>query len=162
MASITEKLTICLRRQSAKDGYDRLHADGQRWSIFCPLLGKTEISMSGTFLTRVSTPDGEVVVMTKTRYLLLFRVPRTSIMPWQPKDLGRLGVQFQWTTKNRKLLERLHNQVIEILREVSLTDLRGIADVGIRLSSIGLPFIPADAPLPENLKQISAYIKRAI
>ena len=102
------------------------------------------------------------MVMTKTRYLLVFSIPRTSIMPWRVEQLGRMGVQFQWATKDRNLLERLHNQVIEVLREVSLTDLRSIADIGIRLSSIGLPFIPTDAPLPDTLKQISAYIKRAI
>jgi hypothetical protein len=118
--------------------------------------------MSTTFLTRVQTREGEVVVMTKTRYLLVFSVPRTSIMPWRVEQLGRSGVQFQWTTKDRNLLERLHGQVIEVLQEISLTELRGIADLGIRLSSLGLPFIPTDAPLPDGLKRISAYIKRAI
>jgi hypothetical protein len=118
--------------------------------------------MSTTFLTRVQTREGEVLVITKTRYLLVFSVPRTSIMPWRVEKLARSGVQFQWSTKDRNLLERLHNQVIEVLREVSLTDLRGIADIGIRLSSIGLPFIPTDAPLPDSLKQICAYLKRAI
>ncbi|MBZ5543623.1 MAG: hypothetical protein LAO07_08085 [Acidobacteriia bacterium] len=118
--------------------------------------------MNTPFLTRVQTREGEVVVMTKTRYLLVFSVPRTSIMPWQAEDIGRMGVQFHWATKDRNLLEQLHNQLVDVLREINLTDLRSIADIGIRLSAAGLPFIPTDAPLPDSLKQISAYIKRAI
>jgi hypothetical protein len=83
-------------------------------------------------------------------------------MPWRVEQLGRLGVQFQWTTKDLNLLERIHNEVIQVLQEVSLSELRGVGDLGKQLSSLGLPFIPIDAPLPDSLKRISTYIKRAI
>jgi len=45
-----------------------------------------------------------------------------------------------------------------------LSELRGIADFGLKLMSLGpgLPFIPEDAPLPTTLKQIGPYVKRVI
>jgi len=121
--------------------------------------------MSATYLTKVETHEGDVMVLTKTRYLLFLSIPRTSIMPSRVGELGRLGVQFHWTTSDLNVLESLHNSVVQTLREgVGLSDLRGIADIGQKLMSLGptVPFIPADATLPASLKQISSYVKRVI
>jgi hypothetical protein len=103
------------------------------------------------------------MVLTKTRYLLFLSIPRTSVMPSRVGELGRRGVQFHWMTSDPNALEGLHNAVVQALREgVGLSELRGIADIGLELMSLGLPFIPADAPLPASLKQITSYIKRVI
>ena len=104
-------------------------------------------------------------MLTKTRYLLFISMPRTSVLPSRVAELSSRGVQFHWTTSDSNVLENLHNSIVQALREgVGLSDLRGIADIGRNLMSIGpdVPFIPADAPLPECLKRISSYVKRVI
>lgn len=115
-----------------------------------------------TYFTTVPTPAGEVTVLTKTRYLFLLNLPRTSVMPVRAANL-RDGVQFRWATSDPAELERLHDLVIQTFREgVSLSDWRGIADIGRKLMAMGLPFIPPDAPLPECVKQVSLHVKRVI
>ena len=121
--------------------------------------------MSATYLTKVETQEGDVMVLTKTSYLFFSSMPRTSVMPSRVGKLGRRGVQFHWTTSNPNALEGLHNSVVQTLREgVSLVELRVIANFGLKLMSLGpgVPFIPADAPVPTSLKQISRYVKRVI
>lgn len=119
--------------------------------------------MSVTLLSKVDTETGEVIVMTKTRYLLFFNMPRTSVMPWHMGELRSLGVQFHWKTSDRVQLERLHNLLLQTLRDgMGLADLRYIAEVGKQLMQLGLPFVPGDAPVPESLKQVSEQIKRVV
>jgi hypothetical protein len=118
-----------------------------------------------TLLTKVETIEGDVMVLTKTRYLFFLGIPRTSVMPWRAGELPSLGIQFQWTTNNPGALESLHNSLVQVLREgLRLSELRGIADLGIKLMALGpeVPFIPPEAPLPAGLKGISGYIKRVI
>ena len=105
------------------------------------------------------------MVLTKTRYFLVFNFPRTSVMPYAASKSVPAGVQFHWTTSETRALEGLHNSLVQALREgLDLSDLRGIADIGAKLQSLGpgVPFIPEDAPLPTALKAISSYVKRVI
>ncbi len=100
--------------------------------------------------------------MTKARLLLLFTVPRTSVMPSRATELAGQGIQFRWTTNDANILGHLHDLIVQTLREVSLTELRSIAHMGRQLVLLGSPFIPEDAPLPDSLKEISTYIKSVI
>ena len=119
--------------------------------------------MSFTLLSKVQTADGEVTVITKARFLLLLGLSRTSVMPSRLAELGHLGVLFQWASDDPACLERLHNLLLQALREgVGISDLRGIADIAKQFLSSGLPFIPADAPLPDALKQVGKHVKRVI
>ena len=121
--------------------------------------------MTTSYATKIETHEGDVMVLTKTRYLFFLSIPRTSVMPTRMGELGRRGVQFHWTTGNPSALQHLHNSVVQALREgVGLSELRAIADIGRKLMSLGpgVPFIPADAPLPSSLKQISTYVKRVV
>ena len=119
--------------------------------------------MSLTLGSKVQTAAGEVTVVTKTRFLFLFQMARTSVMPIRFHDLGRDGVQFRWATNDPSRLEQLHNHLVQSLGEgITLADLRGIAEIGKRLLVMGLPFIPEDAPLPESLKLISNDIKSVL
>jgi hypothetical protein len=83
-------------------------------------------------------------------------------MPVRVRELPAQGVQFHWTTRDPDDLRRLHNHVTQVLEEVTLAELRGIAELGKQLLSLGLPFVPNDAPLPDGLKQLSSYVKRVI
>ena len=118
--------------------------------------------MNVTFLTNVETKEGSVTVLTKTRYLFFLSMPRTSVMPQEAGKLRCLGIQFHWKTSDSNVLEHLHHLMIQTLREVSLTDLRYVADMGKQLLSSGLPFVPEDAPLPACLKETSGYVKRVV
>jgi hypothetical protein len=74
-----------------------------------------------------------------------------------------LVCSFHWNTSEPAALERLHNWLVEALgKELSLSELRGIADIAVRFMPVGMPFVPEDAPLPATLKQISKYVKRII
>ena len=118
-----------------------------------------------TILDKIETPEGTVLVITKTKYLWLFPLARTSVMPSRASELVSRGIQFHWNTSKAKDLEFLHGSLLQTLREgLSLSDLRGVAELGRGLMGIGpgIPFIPPNAPLPESLKAISNYVKRVI
>jgi hypothetical protein len=118
-----------------------------------------------TLLDKIETPEGSVIVITKTRYLWIVPLPRTSVMPWRATQLVDRGIQFHWNSSKHDTLQFLHNSLLQTLREgLGLSDLRRIADLGRQLMSIGpgVPFIPPDAPLPDSLKQVSPYVKGVI
>jgi hypothetical protein len=104
--------------------------------------------MRRTFNTRITGPDGDVIVFTKVRYLFLFHLPRTSVMPFSGEQLGAHGVQFHWNTDKEDELERLHLLITAATKKLTLQELR------LRLRP--------DAPAPEELKEISRWIKRVI
>ncbi len=118
--------------------------------------------MRRTFNTRITGPDGEVIVFTKVRYLFLFRLPRTSVMPFSGEQLGAQGVQFQWNTDKEDQLERLHLLITAAMKKLTLQELRFVSDHGRQLMSVGASFCPPDAAAPEELKEVSGWIKRVI
>lgn len=62
-----------------------------------------------TLLDKVPTPDGEIMIITKTRQLFFFTKPRTSIMPMGLSDFGRrLGFQAVYRTKDPDILKQFH------------------------------------------------------
>lgn len=83
-------------------------------------------------------------------------------MPWHARELAGKGVQLHWATNDAVVLEKLHGLIVESLSELTLSELRFVADAGKMLLSMGAPFIPADAPLPPCLKEVSEYVKRVV
>jgi hypothetical protein len=60
-------------------------------------------------LDRVPTPQGDVIVITKTRFYFLFTRPRTSVMPYGISEFGRrLGFQAVYRTSDPKILAEFH------------------------------------------------------
>lgn len=106
------------------------------------------------------TPDGKVMVLTKTRMYCVLKLPHTSVMSPKPSQLVGKGVQLHWTTGDPAQLARLQGLVPASLRELTLGELRSVAEMGRELLAAGLPFVPADAPLPEPLRQLATYVKR--
>lgn len=77
--------------------------------------------MHSTELTRLHTPDGDAIVITKVKYLLLFRVPRTSVMPYGVlKFVASPGAQIRYTTSNRALLHQLHEAIASAVMRTGL------------------------------------------
>lgn len=62
-----------------------------------------------TFLDNVPTPQGEVIVITKTRFLFFFQRPRTSVMPMGFSEFGRrIGFQARYNTSDPRVLAEFH------------------------------------------------------
>lgn len=118
--------------------------------------------MSFTLFSTVQTPAGDVLILTKTRFYFFFKLPRTSVMPWQLGQLRGQGLQFHWTTTDPKQLEGLHNFVRQTLRELTLPEMRIIAETGKQLLRAGLPFVPQSLSVPDSLKKLSGYLKRVV
>ena len=63
-----------------------------------------------TLLDRVPIPKGDVMVMTKTKFLLFFNRPRISVMPYGVSDVRkRVGFQVVYNTSEADVLAELHD-----------------------------------------------------
>jgi len=62
-----------------------------------------------TFLDNVPTPQGEVIVITKTRFLFFFQRSHTSVMPMGFSEFGRrIGFQARYNTSDPSVLAEFH------------------------------------------------------
>src|SRR5262249_41378234 len=63
-----------------------------------------------TLLDKVPTPRGEIMIITKTRWLFLLTKPRTSVMPMGFSDFGRrLGFKAVYRTSDQVILRQFHD-----------------------------------------------------
>jgi len=63
-----------------------------------------------TLLDRVPTLQGDVTVITKTRFCFFFSRPRTSVMPYGFSEFGRrLGFQARYRTSDPNILAEFHD-----------------------------------------------------
>ena len=81
-----------------------------------------------THYDHVETSEGIAHVLTKTRYLGIIPMPRTSIMPHSGNQLGRVSTIIKWTTNDPSTLRTLHGRVVELVREFAVSGIREIAD----------------------------------
>ena len=80
-----------------------------------------------TFYDSVDTSEGVAHILTKTRWLGLVPMPRTSVMPHRGTELGRLGTAIRWTTKDAATLRTLHGRVLELVQQFGVSGIREIA-----------------------------------
>ena len=65
-----------------------------------------------TLTDHVTTPQGEVIVITKTKFYFLNR-PHTSVMPMGFSDFGRkLGFQARYNTDDPQVLADFHKYFV--------------------------------------------------
>jgi len=81
-----------------------------------------------TYFKAVETSDGQVHVLTKTRWMWFIPMPHTSVMPHSAADLERLGTFIKWTTKDPAVLARLHDAIVRLVEEVGIAGLVEIAN----------------------------------
>ena len=81
-----------------------------------------------SYYDSVDTSDGIVHVLTKTRYLGIIPLPRTSVMPHKGSELGRFGTAIRWTSKDPAVLRGLHSRIVELVREVGVSGIREVAN----------------------------------
>ncbi len=106
--------------------------------------------MSADLLTKVETEDGTFMILTKIRYLVLFNVPRSSVMPFKAtKFVGTPGLQIQYNTSDTAVLSEWHEMLCAMVRNGLFPLLSNGARTGL-------------FPYPEGKKQLTQYLKRFI
>lgn len=65
---------------------------------------------------RVATPEGDVIVTTKTRFYLFFKRPRTYVVPEGFSGFGgQLGFAVRYNTCDPKILAELHKFYVDCI-----------------------------------------------
>jgi hypothetical protein len=85
------------------------------------------VAPMSTYFEVVETNEGQVHVLTKNRWLYIFPMPHTSVMPRRGSDLMRSGTLIKWTTKDPALLATLHDAIVRLVQEVSISGMVEIA-----------------------------------
>jgi hypothetical protein len=80
-----------------------------------------------TYFKALDTSEGQVHVLTKTRWLGFVPLPHTSVTPRSAGDLKRLGTFIKWTTKDPATLSTLHDAVVRLVEQVGIS---GLVEIG--------------------------------
>src|SRR5689334_2679815 len=80
-----------------------------------------------TFFTAISTSEGLVHVVTKTRWLGVLSMPHTSVTPQGTADLKHMGSFIKWSTTDSSVLSTMHEAIVAL---VNKTGTSGLAEIG--------------------------------
>jgi hypothetical protein len=80
-----------------------------------------------SYFKALDTNEGQVHILTKTRWLGLISMPHTSVTPRGAGDLKRLGTFIKWTTKDPAALSTLHDAIIRLVEQVGIS---GLVEIG--------------------------------
>lgn len=78
------------------------------------------------YFTTLETEEGRVHVVTKSRWLGIFPMPHTSVIPHQGADLVQLGTFIRWKPSDSTALKTRHDAVIRLVQERGIL---GVADI---------------------------------
>jgi hypothetical protein len=81
-----------------------------------------------TYFKVLSTDEGLVHIVTKTRWMVFFPMPHTSVMPHNAPALKRLGTFIKWTTNDTVVLATLHDAIVRLVEQVGISGLVEIAN----------------------------------
>ena len=78
----------------------------------------------------VHTKEGQADVSTKSRWLYVFPMPHTGVMPYpcSATELKQFGTFIKWTTDNPAALAKLHESIVRLVGEIGVSGLVGIAN----------------------------------
>jgi hypothetical protein len=103
--------------------------------------------MATDLLSKVETEDGEFVVLTKTKYLVVFDVPRSSVMPYHTaKFAATPGFQVRYSTSDPTVLREWHEMLVALIQKGLFMVLSDGARVGY-------------FPYPDDKKHLEQYVK---
>ena|SRR5438552_12963896 len=80
-----------------------------------------------TYFKALETSEGQVHVLTKTRWLGFVPMPHTSVTPHSAGDLNRLGTFIKWTTSDTATLSTLHDAVVRLVEQIGIS---GLVEIG--------------------------------
>ncbi len=81
-----------------------------------------------TYFNTLDTSEGQVSVLTKTRWMGFVPMPHTSVIPQNAIDLARLGTFIKWTTNDPATLATLHEGIRRLVVEIGISGLVVIAN----------------------------------
>ena len=81
-----------------------------------------------TYFKTLDTSEGQIHVLTKTRWMGFVPMPRTSVMPHNATDLKGLGTLIKWTTNDPAMLCSLHDAIVHLVEEIGISGLFEIAN----------------------------------
>jgi hypothetical protein len=103
--------------------------------------------MAINLLTKVEAEGNSFIVLTKTRHLAFFSMPRTSVMPYEAtKFASTPGFQVRYNTSNPAILEEWHNMITSMIG-------RGLFEALSEGTRVGF------FPYPEDKRHLEQYIK---
>lgn len=103
--------------------------------------------MAKNFLTKIETEVNSFIVFTKTRYLVFFYMPRTSVMPYEAvKFAHSSGFQIRYNTSNQEILEEWHEMISSMISR----NLFEVLSEGVRVGIF---------PYPEDKRHLEQYVK---
>lgn len=106
--------------------------------------------MKTDLLTKVETKDGMFIVLTKTRYITLFTMPRSSVMPFDVAQfVSTPGFQIRYNTSDFAILSEWHELLCAMLR-------KGLFQVMTDETRAGY------FPYPEDKKRLAQFVKRFV
>ena len=79
-----------------------------------------------THFEALDTSEGQVHVLTKTRWMLVVPMPTTSITPHNFGDLKSLGTLIKWTTSDPATLAMLHHAIVRLVKQFGIS---GIVEI---------------------------------
>ncbi|HXM47079.1 MAG TPA: hypothetical protein VN956_04365 [Pyrinomonadaceae bacterium] len=81
-----------------------------------------------TYFNALDIAEGQVHVLTKTRWMGIVPMPHTSVTPRSPGNLKRLGTFVRWTTSDPSMLATLHAAIVRLVHEVGISGLVEVAN----------------------------------
>jgi hypothetical protein len=70
-----------------------------------------------TYFRALDTNEGVIHILTKSRWLGLIHMPRTSVMPHRAAELKRLGTLIRWRPVDTETLAALHETIVRLVEE---------------------------------------------
>jgi hypothetical protein len=80
-----------------------------------------------TYFKALQTSEGQVHVLTKTRWMGFVPMPHTSVTPHGAADLRRLGTVIKWSTNEPATLATLHDAIVRLVEQVGIL---GLVEIG--------------------------------
>ena len=80
-----------------------------------------------TYFKALDASEGQVHILTKTRWMGFVPMPHTSVTPRSAADLKRLGTFIKWTTNDPATLATLHDAIVRLIEQVGIS---GLVEIG--------------------------------
>jgi hypothetical protein len=80
--------------------------------------------------TIVYGKEGQAHISTKSRWMGLVPMPHTGVLPYpcSAGEIKRLGIFIKWTSNDPVVLEKLHDSIARLVREIGVSGLAEIRD----------------------------------
>lgn len=122
------------------------------------------------YFTTLDTEEGRIHIVTKSRWLGIFPMPHTSVVPHRGADLPQLGTFIQWEPSDSTSLRTHHDAVIRLVEERGISGVANIArdekrteqvakTMGLTWRALADEAAKSRAPIPD-LDDVLKHVKR--